>query len=56
MKKMQESTKGKGAVSADMKAQIDENLKRVYQTALDEQVPDRLKDLLAQLRAKDGQG
>lgn len=35
-----------------LKAQIDENLKRVYQSALTEDVPDRFKDLLAQLRAK----
>ena len=38
--------------SAALKAQIDENLKRVYDAALTEEVPDRFKDLLAQLRAK----
>ena len=42
-----------GAVNAQMKAQIDENLKRVYQTALSEDVPDRFRDLLAQLQAQD---
>lgn len=42
---------GKGAV----RAQIEENLKRVYDAALNEEMPDRFKDLLAQLRAKDGQ-
>lgn len=42
-------------ISADMKAQIDENLKRVYQEALSEEVPDRFKELLAQLKAKDEQ-
>ena len=33
--------------------QIDENLKRVYEDLLKEQVPDRFKDLLAQLRDKE---
>ena len=35
---------------------IDENLKRVYQDMLDEQVPDRFLDLIAQLRAQDEGG
>lgn len=34
-----------------IKTQIDENLKRVYREALSEDVPDRFKDLLAQLQA-----
>ena len=33
---------------------IDDNLKRVYQDMLDEQVPDRFLDLLAQLKKQDG--
>ncbi len=33
--------------------QIDENLKRVYEEALSEDLPDRFKDLIAQLRAKE---
>lgn len=33
--------------------QIDENLKRVYEDLLKEQVPDRFKELLAQLKDKD---
>ncbi|EYD74656.1 hypothetical protein Rumeso_03772 [Rubellimicrobium mesophilum DSM 19309] len=33
--------------------QIDENLKRVYEEALSEDIPDRFKDLIAQLRAKE---
>ena len=33
--------------------QIDENLKRVYEGLLKEQVPDRFKDLLAKLREKE---
>lgn len=38
-----------------LKAQIDENLKRAYETVLHEEIPDRFKDLLAQLKARDGQ-
>ncbi len=33
-----------------IRAQIDENLKRVYSDALNEDLPDRFKDLLAQLK------
>ena len=33
--------------------EIDENLKRVYQAALTEDVPDRFTKLLAQLRDKE---
>ena len=36
-----------------LKQEIDSNLKRVYDTVLQEEIPDRFKDLLAQLRAKD---
>lgn len=39
--------------STAIKAQIDENLKRVYNQALNEDVPDRFKDLLAKLRANE---
>lgn len=38
--------------TAKLKEQIDENLKRVYQEALDEQLPDRFRDLIEQLRRK----
>lgn len=37
-----------------LKHQIDENLKRVYESALDEDVPDRFKDLLNRLRQQEG--
>jgi Anti-sigma factor NepR len=37
-----------------LKAQIDENLKRVYQEGLEAEVPERFKSLLAQLREKEG--
>lgn len=36
-----------------LRDQIDENLKRVYEDALREEVPDRFKQLLEQLRQKD---
>jgi hemerythrin-like domain-containing protein len=36
-----------------VKDQIDENLKRVYNDALKEEVPDRFKELLAQLKNKE---
>ncbi|MBC7140713.1 MAG: transcriptional regulator [Rhodobacteraceae bacterium] len=39
--------------TAKLQAQIDENLKKVYQEALDEKIPDRFKDLLEQLRKKE---
>lgn len=38
---------------AKSSAVIDENLKRVYDEMLDEKVPDRFIDLLAQLKAQD---
>ena len=33
--------------------QIDENLRRVYEDLLSEDVPDRFKDLIAQLKARE---
>ncbi|MDQ2067816.1 NepR family anti-sigma factor [Xinfangfangia sp. CPCC 101601] len=39
-----------------IRAQIDENLKRVYARTASEELPDRFKDLLAQLKAKDSSG
>jgi hypothetical protein len=33
--------------------QIDENLRRVYEQAIQEEIPDRLLQLLAQLKAQD---
>lgn len=39
-----------------IRAQINENLKRVYAATLNEDLPDRFRDLLAQLKAKDGSG
>lgn len=36
-----------------MNRQIDENLKRAFDTAASEELPDRFKDLLAKLKEKD---
>lgn len=41
--------------SDQIKAQIEENLKRVYQQVLVEEVPDRFKLLLQQLKEKEAQ-
>lgn len=38
---------------SSLRQDIDENLKRVYQDALQEDVPDRFKKLLEQLKAKE---
>ncbi len=38
---------------ARLKATIDENLKKVYQETLDEEIPDKFRELLAKLRQKD---
>ena len=39
---------------ANLNEEIDENLRRVFAQSLEEEVPDRFKNLLDQLRAKDG--
>lgn len=39
-----------------IKVQIDENLKRIYDEVLQEDVPDRFKALLQQLREKTDKG
>jgi Anti-sigma factor NepR len=39
-----------------IREQIDENLKRVYTATLNEELPDRFRDLLAQLKGKDETG
>ena len=38
---------------SSLRKDIDENLKRVYEDALKEEVPDRFKLLLEQLKAKE---
>ena len=42
-----------GKKSDRHESDIDANLKRVYQELVDEEVPDRFRDLLAQLKAQD---
>jgi hypothetical protein len=39
-----------------IREQIDENLKRVYAAALNEELPDRFRELLAQLKARGASG
>ena len=39
--------------SSSMQQQIDENLKRVFQEKVDEELPDRFKQLLARLKQQD---
>lgn len=39
---------------ADLRAQIDQNLRKVYEQALEEDLPDRIKDLVEALRRKTG--
>lgn len=39
-----------------IRAQIDDNLRRVYTATLNEELPERFRDLLAQLKAKDDPG
>ena len=44
---------GEDAKKSSMREQINENLRRVYEDALNEEVPDRFEALLQQLRQKD---
>lgn len=44
---------GKEPPKTRLKEQIDENLKRVYQDIVKEDVPDRFKQLLQQLKDKE---
>lgn len=39
-----------------IREQIDENLKRVYTATLNEELPDRFRELLAQLQSKQNRG
>jgi hypothetical protein len=50
---MTQDRQSAGRSAQGLKHQIDENLKRVYEAALEEDVPDRFKDLLARLRAQE---
>lgn len=44
------STRRQASVPASVERQIDENLKRLYQQQLADDLPDHLKALVAQLR------
>jgi hypothetical protein len=50
---MSKEKTGDGPDRRAIRAQIDENLKRVYTSAMNEELPDRFRDLLEQLKAKD---
>lgn len=41
---------------SNLRKQIDENLRRVYQESVEEEVPDRFVDLLKRLKEKQGGG
>ena len=45
---------GKRLDASATRASIEDNLRKVYQEALDQDVPDRFKSLLDQLRAAQG--
>jgi Anti-sigma factor NepR len=45
---------GQTPLDATVQAEIDANLRRVYDAALQEEVPDRFRLLLQQLRDKEG--
>ena len=47
-------TMGDPKDEARLKAAIDENLRKIYHQLLDEEIPDRFKALLEQLRQKEG--
>lgn len=44
---------GKAPNNAEKRDQIDDNLRRVYDDLLEDDVPDRFEDLLRQLREQD---
>lgn len=47
---------GKDLEKSSLHKQIDENLKRVYQATLEEDVPDRFRTLIEELRKKQAEG
>lgn len=51
---MPNNAKGKRAASP-IEAEINENLRRVYEEALDETIPDRFRLLLDELRKKEAE-
>ena len=53
---MKKENDGDASKRQAIREQIDENLKRVYAAALNEELPDRFRDLLVQLKAREGSG
>lgn len=49
---MKKDNEGDAPNRQAIRAQIDENLKRVYAATLNEELPDRFRDLLEQLKSK----
>jgi hypothetical protein len=45
-------SRAREAVPSAVERQIDENLKRLYQRALEDDLPDSLKDLVTKLRGE----
>ena len=53
MKKMLPTKAAPTTDRSAVRTQIDENLRRVYDEILTEEVPDRFRDLLAKLKARE---
>lgn len=53
---MKKDNEGDAPNRQAIRAQIDENLKRVYTATLNEELPDRFRDLLEQLKSKAAAG
>ena len=53
-RKMAPKDKPTSKIPPGVVRQIDENLKRIYAPKLTEELPERLQDLLRQLRERDG--
>jgi len=50
---LQDLNMNRNEQDTNLEAQIDDNLRKVYQKTLEEQVPDRLTSLLQKLREQD---
>lgn len=50
---MPSKAKSPSEIPSSVARQIDENLRRIYADKLTEEIPDRLQDLLRELREKD---
>lgn len=54
MKQSQPAKAGKSTLPPAVEQQINENLKMLYEQQLQQELPDRLKDLVARLRGAEG--